>query len=115
MFRVTPFSITNSAIFYSRSHLSELSRLQTQASSGLKYNRPSDAPLATDKIRQLHRDLAAMESAEIQFSNAEHRLNVGVTTLLDIQNLLVRAKQIALDATQANDLFLQGEWLHHMF
>jgi len=101
MFRVTPNSQMNTAIFQSQHITSRLASLQGQASSGLKYTRPSDNPLDTAKIGGVKRTLSYLQTQQRNIGSATSRLNSGVSQLVEANQLLTRAKQIALQAPQS--------------
>ncbi|MGI9518045.1 MAG: flagellar hook-associated protein FlgL [Pirellulaceae bacterium] len=100
MFRITPLSMTRTAMFQNRSHLLRMSHLQYQASSGLKYARPSDDAVETRAIRGLNRALGQLETQNMRIAELQQPLNASVSQLLEANNLIGRAKQIALDAPQ---------------
>jgi flagellar hook-associated protein 3 FlgL len=100
MFRVTPFSIAQTTVFYNRNHLAQMATLQRQLASGLKYQRPSDNPLATAQIRSRQAIVSGLELQTSQIGEANLQLNQSVSQLLDAENLMTRAYQIALDAPQ---------------
>ncbi len=103
MYRVTPFSIANNTIFYNRTHLAALATLQRQLASGLKYQRPSDNPLATAQIRSQYAVVSGLDLQKTQIDEANLQLNQSVSNLLDAENLLNRAHEIALDAPQETE------------
>ena len=103
MLKITPLTITQNAKTYNQMHLDALAHLQAQISSGQKYQMASDNPVATAQIRRLESSLATIEVTREQYTIAQQRLNTNVTELLNIQDLLTRAKSIALEGAQSND------------
>lgn len=94
--RVTPQISLNNAIKNSQRHTSALADLQQQASTGIRLQKPSDDPLAT---RSLLSHQSLVTRLETQVSNIEQSrgvLNTSVSHLLDANDVLVRAKEIAL-------------------
>ncbi|MCA9263965.1 MAG: hypothetical protein KDA60_08970, partial [Planctomycetales bacterium] len=107
--RVTSQNITAQAIKYSQSHGSTISRLQQQIATGRRINRPSDDPSIT---RALLSDKLAVSRVDVQVGNIEaarNRLNVSVSQLLSANELLVRAKDIALESPQEFDRALLAD------
>lgn len=101
-FRVTPQITLNNAIKNSQRHTSELAKLQQQASTGLRIDKPSDDPLATRAILS-HRSL--ISRLDTQIANIEQTrgtLNSSVSNLLEANRLLVRAKEIALGSDDSD-------------
>ena len=101
MFRITPFSAAQTTIFQNRNHVSRLSKLQYQASSGLKYSRPSENPIENRTISRLNRTLDSLATQRARINDVQQPLNNSVTNLIQANDLLTRAKQIALEAPQA--------------
>jgi flagellin-like hook-associated protein FlgL len=98
--RVTPQQFTLQTISSIRSHNANLAKLQQQASTGLRLQRPADDPLATRTLlsqriedNRLGAELATMRDARTQ-------LNMSVSRLLDANDVLVRARELALVGNQ---------------
>ncbi len=100
MLRVTPLSISSNSLANYQNLISNLGRLQFQASSGLKYQRPSDAPLETHQINSLKHSVFKLTVQQTQIEDANQRLNFSVTSLVEANNLLTRTRQVALEAPQ---------------
>ena len=101
MFRITPFSAAQTTIFQNRTQVSRLAKLQYQASSGLKYSRPSENPSENRTIQRLNRTLDGLSTQKARINNVQQPLNNSVTNLIEANDLLTRAKQIALEAPQS--------------
>ena len=103
----------HAAIYQNRLHLNNLAKLQLQASSGLKYSRPSDNPLEVNQIETRKRAIAQLVSQQGQINRAENQLNASVSNLLEANNLINRGKQIAISSpgllTDAERKVLAGE------
>lgn len=100
MFRITPQSMINTALLNHRSQTARLGRVQAQIASGQKYSRPSDAPRDTHAIRVLERAIRELGDQRGRIDSVETPLNTSVSTLLDVNSLISRARQIALEAPQ---------------
>jgi len=103
MLRATQLGITNQAINFNRTQFAAIARLQRQLSSGLRFEKPSEAPLEAARVQSLNETLQNLRSDQTQLPEAQRILNQSVSTLLEIQNITNRAKQISLDAFQQND------------
>lgn len=102
-FRVTPSIFISQAIQGARTHSAELLKLQQQASTGLRIHRPSDDPAA---VRTLLAEKVKNVRFDAQLGNiqtARTHLNVSVTQLLEANSILVKAKDVALQANQLLD------------
>jgi flagellar hook-associated protein 3 len=100
-FRVTPQLYIAQALTNAQLHTANLADLQRQASSGLRIEKPSDDPqalpiLLANKTRDARYDV---ELANM--NDARTVLNLSVTHLLEVNDLFVRAGEIALQGNQA--------------
>jgi len=101
--RITPNVLISRAIQAAGRHSSELGNLQQQASSGLRLTKPSDDPTAMRSVLLAKNRDARLEAELSNIQDARSILNLSVTHLLDANDVLVRAKQIALEGVQAAD------------
>jgi len=99
--RVTPQTVLAQAISSSSRSTSRLADLQRQASSGLRIERPSDGPREIAELIVRKVDHARLETDQENVSSATSRLNHSVSQLLQINEGLIRAKQIAIEAPQS--------------
>lgn len=99
--RVTPLMSMSQAIRTAQLHSAQLADFQTQASTGLRIQRPSDDPEA---IRSLLAQKLENSRFDVQLANvneAKSTLNDSVSTLLEVNKVLVRARDIALQGNQS--------------
>lgn len=99
--RVTPLMSLSQAISSARQHSSRLSDLQLQASTGIRLHRPSDDPQAIRDLLARKLDESRIDVQLENINDARLTLNESVSTLLDVNKLLVRARNIALDGNQS--------------
>ena len=102
-FRVTSQTFFTQLIANAQSHQARLAVLQQQASTGLRVQKPSDDPVA---MRTLLSRKSADARVDVQVANIEEaraQLNLSVSQLLDANNVLVRAKDVALQAPQSTE------------
>jgi flagellar hook-associated protein 3 FlgL len=78
-----------------------LARIQEQASTGLRINRPSDDPAGAGAAGVLRMRLESASQLERNIGQAEIRLNNAESALADVTDLLIRARELAIQA--AND------------
>jgi flagellar hook-associated protein 3 FlgL len=103
MIRVTPQSSTFMTLFYGQTQMQRLGALQLQASSGKRYTASSDNPVATHAIGVLQRSLSMMQGQRARIDESVPPLNQSVNGLIETNQLVSRARQIALSSTQSFD------------
>lgn len=80
---------------------SKLAEIQEQASSGLRINRPSDDPAGTSAALLLRSAISATAQSERNTTQARARVSVIESSLEDATNILIRARELAIQG--AND------------
>ena len=104
MLRVTPHHQLLTALQRTQAQTARTQQIQTQISSGLRIQRPSDDPAGHREVLSLDRFLSSIESDtsttqyELYLSNQSH------TQVRDAQQLIVQARDITLQARQATDI-----------
>jgi flagellin-like hook-associated protein FlgL len=99
--RVTSQTQTNNSITYIRQRSAELAKYQDQVSSGLRVSKPSDDPTAFPAISQVKAASLRLDAYSQNVSDSTSVLNAGVSTLQSVNDILVKAKQIALEGADA--------------
>ena len=99
--RATFATFTRQSRLNTGRQLAELAKYQQQLSTGLKVNLPSDDPLAIAPILSTKSALLSLQNENSTLENAKVRLDVSVSNLIEAKNLLVRAKQIAIDGASS--------------
>lgn len=94
--RVTNQMLSRFALFNVNQSRTRLVRLQEQASSGLRVNRPSDDPAAAAQALRLRADLDATAQYERNLNQARTRVAAVESAIADAQDVLVEARSIAL-------------------
>jgi flagellar hook-associated protein 3 FlgL len=96
-----------------------LATSQEQAASGLVINRPSDDPVGAGLVVTIEARLAALAQQERTVSAAKGRVAAGEGAVADAMDLLVRARELALqganatqDATTRTQIAREVEGLH---
>ncbi len=79
----------------------QLFRTQEQLSTGKKINRPSDDPIGQAAIIKNDKTLSEVDQFLRNISEADTTLSIGESTLQSIENQLLRARELAIQA--AND------------
>ena len=75
----------------------QLARKQETMSSGKRINRPSDDPLGFGKVLDYRRTLSSLEQYDRNIQNAENRIEFIETTLEGVEELIVDAKNWAVN------------------
>ena len=102
-FRVTPQHFTSNTVRYSQLRNRELLKLQEQVSTGLRIQKPSDAPA---EIVSLMSSRARVATIDVDLANigvAEGKLAQSVSHLETISGKLTEVQRIALEAPQSLD------------
>ena len=112
--RVTQSMIARSALADVNRARLRLARTQEQAASGLRINRPSDDPVGTSAAMLLEAGIDATEQLRRNVSQARARLSAGESALAGATDLLLRAKELALQGSNgtqdaASRLILSAE------
>ena len=95
-FRVTQSGLYSSALRNLRKQTNSLGRLQEQMLSGKQLLTPSDDPTAAKTILLHKSAIGKLESRLTSISTARNWLSQGEVQLTDAQEMLTRAKEIAL-------------------
>jgi flagellar hook-associated protein 3 FlgL len=99
--RVTGQAQTNNAIAYMRQRNAELAKYQDQISSGVQLAKPSDDPAAFPALSQVKAASDRLGAYTQNISDSTAVLNSGVSALQTVNDLLVQAKQLALEGSDA--------------
>ncbi len=101
--RVTLQTFVNQALDETRQQTDQLSRLQTQASTGLRLTAPSDDPALASVLQAGHAQDSRLQSYLDNISTVRNTLNQSVSTLQDVSTLFTQARSIALQASQSTE------------
>ena len=101
VFRVTPNQFVSQTIRAAQLHGSRISLYQQQTTTGLKLTKPSDDPAGTKAILGVRASLNRMEAELANINITRQRLGVANTELLDAQTLMVKVKDLVLQARQS--------------
>ncbi len=102
--RVSQQTMVNTAVFYEQQQTASLSRLQQQASSGNRILAPEDDPLGAVAVINYTAQSASFDTDLGNINTATDNLNVSVSTLQSVNNVLTQARQLAIQGTNsAND------------
>ncbi|MEL6110319.1 MAG: flagellar hook-associated protein FlgL [Planctomycetota bacterium] len=102
-FRITSSTYTNRAIHFSAVHGSNILRYQNQLSSGVKFQRPSEEPIAFRQVTSLRTRFAELEADHRSITQATSVLNTSVVQIQDFSELVTQAKSLALQGVQTFD------------
>ena len=101
--RVTSQSYFTKAIQQAQQHSGELAQLHNQASSGVRIHKPSDDPLAMRTLLARKLDDSRSDVFLANAQEARTKLNSSVSQLLEANNVLIRASEVALDGNQTTE------------
>ncbi|MFW5722800.1 MAG: flagellar hook-associated protein FlgL [Desulfohalobiaceae bacterium] len=97
--RVSHSSIYDNLIFNLQQSASRMVELNAQASSQKKVNAPSDDPVGTARILGLRDTIGAIDRYQANIGTAEGWLKLADGTLMQVQNLLTRLKELAVQGS----------------
>lgn len=100
--RVTAQTQTASAIANMQRQTAAIARYQSELSSGWRVQLPSDDPAAYPALVRARTTSTRYAAYDQTISESTGTLNSGVTALGDVNNVLVRAKQIAIEGADAS-------------
>jgi flagellar hook-associated protein 3 FlgL len=100
--RVSTLAQTNEAISYIDQQSSSLAQLQNEVSTGIRVNQPSDDPVAFTQISQVKAASSRLNTYTQNISAASSTINGSVSTLTNVNNLLVQAQQLAAQGADAS-------------
>lgn len=79
----------------------KLAKLQQQISTGIRLSKPSDDPAAASKVLELEQTVSLNLQYQSNINLAEQRLNQQDAVLANFDNLLIRVRELAIQANNA--------------
>ncbi|MDJ0833356.1 MAG: flagellar hook-associated protein FlgL [Gammaproteobacteria bacterium] len=79
----------------------KLNKLQEQISTGVKINKPSDDPAASTRILELEQTVELYSQYQTNIDLAESRLASQESAIASMENILLRVRELALQANNA--------------
>lgn len=101
-FRTPEFTKSNSVLRQIQGNLRKLSEQERQIASGQLYERPSDGPLAVRRIITWERWISRNERFESTIELANGRLSTAESSLDELNEVIIRARQIGLQQINAS-------------
>ncbi|NOY77246.1 MAG: flagellar hook-associated protein 3 [Calditrichaeota bacterium] len=99
--RVTNQMMSSNFIMNVNSHLEKLNRLQEEISSGKRVNKPSDDPSSASRIMELEHRLKMNGQYQKNIQNGITRLNDTESNLNTLQNIITRARNLAIQGSNS--------------
>jgi len=84
----------------------KLAELQQQISTGVRISKPSDDPAASARVLELQQTIDVNEQYQVNIDHAESRLTLEDTTLNSIENIMIRIKELTIQANNATNDFV---------
>ena len=115
--RVSSFSFTQRAIHFSSTHNANLLRFQEQISSGLRFQRPSEEPIAFRQVTSLKTRYSELSADQTSINHTRSLLNATVSQIQDFSDVITQAKNLtqqgiqSLDEDERNALALEVDGL----
>ncbi len=79
----------------------KLAKLQQQISTGVRLTNPSDDPVASSQVLGLSETIALQKQYQENISAAENRLQLQETTLVSIESITFRLKELSIQANSS--------------
>src|SRR5262249_3362552 len=101
--RISLQTVVSRSLFSEQQQTAALAHLQEQASSGNRILAPEDDPLGSIAVINYTTQNASLDTDLTNISTATDVLNVGVSTLQDVHNVLTQARQLAIQGTNGGN------------
>lgn len=101
--RVTSSTFTRNAIHFTSLHSSKLLTAQKQITSGLKFELPSEEPIAYRQVRSLESRFVELQADKTVINRATSTLNASVAQIQDMGELLRHARTLVQQGIQSLD------------
>lgn len=101
--RVTDASLRESFLRVTRQQQSALARTQLQVTSGQRFTRPAEDPVAAARTLDIERALADNTQFGTNTEVARNRLSTSESALTQVGNLLQRLRELAVQAATATE------------
>ncbi len=79
----------------------KLAKLQQQVSTGIKLTKPSDDPAASSRALELQESISLNRQYQVNITLADNRLSLEESTLVGVENMIFRLKELAIQANNA--------------
>ena len=103
VFRVTAFQLQNQALRFTAQHNANIFQLQQQLTSGLKFTRPSQAPLAFRQVASIGNKFGQLQVELGTITSTEAILNSSVSQLTDANDLINSVSTLVQQGIQSTD------------
>ena len=101
--RVTPQVVMDQAIFSAQRQTAALAVLQQQAATGNRILQPSDDPLAAVSVMANKAQDQRLDSYLSNIQDARATMNVGNSALLEANNIITQARQVAIEGSHGTN------------
>lgn len=101
--RVSLQTIVNTSVFYEQQQTASLSHLQQEASSGNRILAPEDDPLGAVAVMNYTAQDNSYDTDLGNINTATQDLNVSVSTLQNVHDILTQARQLATQGANATN------------
>lgn len=101
--RVSSFSFTQRAVHFSAMHNANLLKFQEQISSGLRFQKPSEEPIAYRQVTSLKSRYAELSADRTSINQTRSLLNASVSQIQDFSDVITQAKNLTQQGIQSLD------------
>lgn len=96
--RITNNMLVDNMLYNLNENLNRFEEINTQVTTGKKFQVPSDDPIGVSKSLKFHTDLAKVDQYKRNAEDAYYWMKETETALMEIGEILHRAKDLAIDA-----------------
>lgn len=101
--RITNGMMVNNMMSNLNSNLNRLSKYNDQGSSGRKFSKPSDDPIAMSKSLKLYTDVSKIEQYERNLRDANSWMRTTEDALSEIGEIIQRAREVSVGAANGTN------------
>ncbi|WP_206831588.1 flagellar hook-associated protein FlgL [Alicyclobacillus fructus] len=101
--RITQGMLSNQVLYDIENNLQQLSRLETEASTGKRINQPADDPIGVQNVMTDNLELAFDQEYQQNATTAQSQLNFVSSVMNEAQNVMSRARDLAVEGANSTE------------
>jgi len=101
--RITQGMLSSQVLYDIENNLQQLSRLETEASTGKRINQPSDDPIGVQNVMTYQMEMNFDKEYQQNATNAQSQLNFVSSVMTEAQNIMSRARDLAVEGANSTE------------
>jgi len=101
--RITQGMLSNQVLYDIENNLQQLSKLETEASTGKRINEPADDPIGVQNVMIYQMETNFDQEYHQNATNAQSQLNFLSSVMTEAQNVVSRARDLAVEGANATE------------